>query len=375
MTATTHAEFNANTEALEVAKAFPESIRGKTVLVTGVNLGGIGFTTAQAFVSNYQGRDQTEADEQQASQAPAHLIIAGRNSSRVQDCIDALEKQYPDVGYRSLKLDLSNQKAVRAAAQEALSWTDIPSIDIIVNNAAIMNIPERQLSEEGIEITFATNHIAHYLFTCLMMPKLIKAAETNPRGTTRVINVTSLSPTVATMRWSDINQEKVNKTLPQSEQPSYDMHRRFGAVDPEEKSYLPLEGYNQSKVANVLFSIALNNRLYEKYGILSFACHPGVIFTELGRYANQQTREAVDKMLGSGMVPMKSLAAGSSTTLVAATDPKLGMPETKDGKENLGVYFIDCQISVKATPGASSSSEAEKLWKLSQEMVKEEFAW
>lgn len=48
---TTHADFNANTEALEVAKAFSESIRGKTILVTGVNLGGIGFTTTQAFVS------------------------------------------------------------------------------------------------------------------------------------------------------------------------------------------------------------------------------------------------------------------------------------------------------------------------------------
>ena len=51
MVITTHPEFNANTEGLEVAKAFPESIRGKTVLVTGVNRGGIGFTTAQAFVS------------------------------------------------------------------------------------------------------------------------------------------------------------------------------------------------------------------------------------------------------------------------------------------------------------------------------------
>lgn len=50
MTATSHSEFDANTEALDVAKAFPESIRGKTILVTGVNRGGIGFTTAQAFV-------------------------------------------------------------------------------------------------------------------------------------------------------------------------------------------------------------------------------------------------------------------------------------------------------------------------------------
>lgn len=64
MTGTTHSEFDAKTEALDVAKAFPESIRRKTVLVTGVNLGGIGFTAAQAFVSTKQGTNVcTEADQ------------------------------------------------------------------------------------------------------------------------------------------------------------------------------------------------------------------------------------------------------------------------------------------------------------------------
>lgn len=279
------------------------------------------------------------------------------------------------MNYRALKLDLSSQKAVRTAAAEALSWSDIPAVDILVNNAAIMNLPTRQLSEEGIELTFATNHIGHYLFTCLIMPKLREAAKSNSKGATRVINVTSLSPSVATMRWSDINLEKINKDLPQGEQPNYQMHRMFGAVDPENKSYLPLEGYNQSKVANVLFSIALNNKLYEKYGILSFACHPGVIKTELSRYADEATTAAIAKMLNSGAFSRKSLDAGSSTTLVTATDPKLSLPVAKDGKENLGVFFVDCQISDRATPGASSSSEAERLWKMSEEMVKEDFAW
>lgn len=246
----------------------------------------------------------------------------------------------------------------------------------MVNNAAIMNIPERNLTEEGIELTFATNHLGHYIFTCHLMPKLIKAASQNPKGATRVINITSGSPTACQgMRWSDINQAKVNNTLPENEQPNYNTQRRFGAVDPETKSYLPLEGYNQSKVANVLFSIALNHRLYEKYGILSFACHPGIIQTELSRYANEATTAAIDKMFSSGMIALKTLAAGSSTTLVAATDPKLGLPESKDGKENLGVFLMDCQVSDKATPGASSSEAAERLWGMSQDMVKEVFSF
>src|ERR1700742_4843942 len=136
MTATTNPNFNENTGALEVAKEFPQAIRGKTIIVTGVNLKGIGFSTAQAF----------------ASQSPTHLIIAGRNKSKLQDCIDGLKKDYADVDYRMLILDLGSQKAVRKAAQEVLSWNDVPTIDILVSSAGIAGIPERTLSEDGIEI-------------------------------------------------------------------------------------------------------------------------------------------------------------------------------------------------------------------------------
>jgi len=125
--------------------------------------------------------------------------------------------EFPKVNYRALKLDLSSQKAVHEAAGELLSWSDVPTLDILVNNAAVMNLPERILSDDGLEMQFATNHVGHFLFTCLIMPKLVKAAEGSPKGATRVINVTSLSPTVAGMRWSDINFEKINKDLPEAE--------------------------------------------------------------------------------------------------------------------------------------------------------------
>ena len=275
--------------------------------------------------------------------------------------------------YRALKLDLSSQKAVRAAATEVLSWTDIPAIDIAVNSAGVMNLPERQLSEEGIEMHFATNHIGHFLFTSLLMPKFLKAAKGNPKGATRIVNITSLSPTVSPMRWSDLNFEKINKDLPQAEQPPYQMHKMFGVLGTEEMSYVPIEGYSQSKVANVLFGIALNDRLYEKYGVLSLSCHPGIIQTELSRYAASETVAAIQEILKN--VHVKTLGAGASTSLVAALDPGLGMPVSKDGKENYGAYLIDCQISDKALPAASSSAEAERLWKLSQDLVKEQFAW
>ncbi|KAF7542443.1 hypothetical protein G7Z17_g11568 [Cylindrodendrum hubeiense] len=359
MTTTSHPEFNAATEALEVTKAFADRVRGKTVLVTGGNRNGIGFSTSQAI----------------ASQSPAHLVICGRTPSKIQECIDALKAEFPGVDYRALKIDLSSQESVRSAAAELLSWSDVPTVNILVNSAGVMGLPERTLSKDGIEIHFATNHIGHWLFTCLLMPKFIKAAEGSPNGATRIVNVSSASPMVSCMRWSDINFDTPNKDLPEAEQPNYEWLKVWGYTDIEEKTYIPLDGYNRSKVANVLFGIGANKRLYEKYGILTLAVHPGIIETELGRDFAQETLEAVKAMNASGMFTYKTLGAGAATSLVAALDPKLGVGETNDDSENHGAYFADCQITDQAHRLAVSSEEAEKLWKLSQELVKEEFTW
>jgi NAD(P)-dependent dehydrogenase (short-subunit alcohol dehydrogenase family) len=295
--------------------------------------------------------------------------------SKIHESIDELQLKFPSVDYRSLEIDLSSQQSVRTAAAELLSWSDIPTLDIIVNSAGIMLLPERTINEDGIEMHFATNHVGHFLLTCLVMPKLIKAAERNPKGTTRIINVSSASPSFASMRWSDMNFEKKSKDLPEAERPNYDAHRRWGASDPENTAYLPLEGYNVSKVANVLFGIAANARLYKKYGILSLALHPGVMQTQLGRYASDDVLAALENIIKSNIYTYRTLGAGASTSLVAALDPKLGVGETRDGKENYGTYLADCQISDSALPLAVSSSEAEKLWNLSENVVKEKFAW
>ncbi|KAK5045353.1 hypothetical protein LTR84_009216 [Exophiala bonariae] len=359
MTATTNPNFGGETEGLEVAAAYADSIKGKTILITGVNQGGIGYSTAESF----------------ASQFPALVIIAGRNTTKVQESIDALKTNYPGVAYRALQLDLSTQRGARAAANEVLSWSDVPAIDIVVNNAGIMNIPERTLNADGIEIQFATNHIGHFVFTNSIMPKLLKAAGGKPKGAVRIVNVSSLSVTFAGIRWSDMNFEKVNKDLPEEEQPAYGVHVAWGSKDPENLSYLPLEGYNQSKVANALYSIGLNKRLYSNHGILSLVVHPGVIFTELSRYASPETTAAITGMLKSGTFPIKSLGAGAATTLVAATDPSLTAPEAKNGKENYGIFLLDCQFGDQILPKAESNEGAERLWKVSEKLVNENFSW
>lgn len=251
------------------------------------------------------------------------------------------------------------------------------AIDIIVNSAGIMGLPTRELTSEGIEKHFGTNHIGHFLFTCLLMPKLLTTAQRSPCGATRIINVTSLSPLVAGIRWSDINFDKMTNELPEEERPDESMLQRWGlTTDISDKSYIPLEGYNQSKAANVLFSIGLSDRVFQKHGILSISVHPGVIMTELARDFGADMQEAVASMAKNFPSAFKTLGAGSATSLTAALDPKLAedVGEEKDGKVH-GVYMIDCQVSEQANIRACSRVEAEKLWELSEKLVGEKFAW
>ena len=380
MASTTRPDFGANTEGLEVAKAFAAQIYGKTVLVTGVNRDGIGFSTSQAIVSSYETfclNNPVDLTAVQASQSPAHLIIAGRSPSKIEDCIQVLEDQFPNVDYRALQIDLASQQSVRAAAAKVLAWNDVPAIDIVVNSAGVMCVQERTLTEDGIEMHFATNHIGHWLLTCLIMPKLIKAAENSPKGATRIVNVSSGSPMMSGMRWSDMNFEKKNKDLPEAEQPAYEWFNAWGYSDVDQAAYVPLDGYNRSKVANVLFGIGTNKRLYEKYGIFTTAVHPGVIQTELGRNFPTETLRAIKDMMEKGVATFKTLGAGASTSLVAALDPKLamGVGETHSGSDNWGAFLVDCQISGKANPLAVSNNEAERLWALSEKIVDESFSW
>lgn len=280
------------------------------------------------------------------------------------------------MNYRGLQVDLSNQQSVRNAAAEVLNWADVPMINIVVNSAGIMGIQKRTLSPDAVELHFATNHLGHWLLACLIMPKLIKAAESNPMGATRIVNVSSASPQVSGMRWSDMNFDKKNKDLPVEEQPDYPWFAMCGCRDIEDVSYVHLDAYNRSKVANVLFGIAANKRLFQKYGILILSLHPGVIDTELGRNMSPEDLGAFAELRKSVFKP-RTLGAGAATSLVAALDPNLaqGVGEGKNGIENWGSYLDNCQISGKAHPLAVSNQEAEKLWDVSEKLVGQAFTW
>jgi NAD(P)-dependent dehydrogenase (short-subunit alcohol dehydrogenase family) len=179
------------------------------------------------------------------------------------------------------------------------------------------------------------------------------------------------------MRWSDMNFEVVNKNLPAAEQPLYPFMKRWGYADLEEVAYAGIDGYNRSKVANVLAAIGFTQALYEKYGILSVAVHPGVIQTELSRDFAAAQLERIDEMVANGTIVYKTLGAGASTSLVAALDDKVTVEEKggPQNRENYGAFMTDCQVNDKATDLSTSSSEAARLWTVSEDLVQETFSW
>ena len=130
-------EFGPTTTGIDVANAFPELIRGRTFLITGVSPGGIGASTAEALYS----------------QSPKCLVLTGRQKSRTEAVIADVRQRSPQstTHIEFLELDLASNKSVRTAAQSVLANTQISAIDVLINNAGVMQLPERLLSEDGVE--------------------------------------------------------------------------------------------------------------------------------------------------------------------------------------------------------------------------------
>lgn len=344
--------------ATKVAAAFPESIRDKTILITGVSPKSLGLATAVAF----------------ACQHPNRLILSGRSAEKVQSAVESLRSAYPLVKYDVLVMDLSSQASVRAAATRIIEDVNIPTIDILINNAGVMAIPALTFSEDNIETTFATNHIGHFLFTSLIMSKIIKASEVSDTPT-RIINVSSYGHQFSPVRFSDINFSKLPSELPEQERPDIEKAKYLTGNDWSNEAYTSFSSYGQSKTANILFSVSLNQKLGEKYGIASYAVHPGAVDTNINRHADPREIEtALARVQELGLdSSSRTPDQGANSTILAAVDP--GLPPVNTSVVDVtGVYMSDCKLDNDACATfARNRGLAERLWTLSEELVNQRF--
>ncbi|KAJ0159076.1 Retinol dehydrogenase 14 [Colletotrichum tanaceti] len=315
------------TTGTELVAEYAEHIRGKTILVTGVSPGGLGATFA----------------EKTAAGAPALLILAGRNASKTRQTADAIAAAHPGVDIKTLELDLGSFRSVRGAAETVNGWAGVAAIDVLVNNAGVMATPWGT-TEDGFESQFGTNHLGPFLFTNLVMGKVL-AAEAP-----RVVTVSSDGHRLGHIRWTDYNFN-------------------------DGKHYNEWHAYGQSKTANCLMAISLAEKLGGK-GLLSLSLHPGVIFTNLSNHLEHfKGCRAQDISMGTKFMwtdfHPKTEDQGVATHVFTAFSPDL--------EEFNGQFFNDCRVAdqykEEVYPWATNKIDADRLWTLSEKLVGEEFSY
>jgi NAD(P)-dependent dehydrogenase (short-subunit alcohol dehydrogenase family) len=291
-------------------------LSGKVAVVTGASTG-LGLETARALAAS-----------------GAHVVLAVRSEEKGEASLAAIREQVPDASIEYGILDLASLDSVREFAAATIAAH--PRIDLLVNNAGVMYTPLDRTAE-GFEMQFGTNHLGHFLLTNLLIPAVVAAAPS------RIVNLSSGGHVASDIVWDD---------------PNYD-----------ERPYDKFESYGQSKTANILFTVELDRRLAPK-GVRSYAVHPGMIVTDLGRHMTKDDMQALrDKAKSSpsgGLPSYKSIPAGAATSVWAATAPEL--------EGTGGVYLADCQVA-EAKPWATDPQSASRLWVLSEDLVGERFDW
>lgn len=286
-------------------------LSGRKVVITGGH-SGIGLEATRAL-----------------AKAGAAVIVGSRNVAAAKAALDGTANVAVE------HLDLADLASVEAFADTIAAAHR--HIDILINNAGIMAVPETRVGD-GWESQFATNHLGHYVLTNRLWPVL--------KGGARVVSLSSAAHHFSPIRWGDIQFDEG--------------HDKWLA-------------YGQSKTANALFVVELD-RLGRLHGVRAFAVHPGNIATPLQRHISQEEMRALGWIdaVGNPTIPrLKTAEQGAATEVWAATSPDL------DGLG--GVYCEDCDIAdlaeadsaemIGVKPHALNAEEATRLWIYSAELT------
>lgn len=286
---------------------------GRVAVVTGANTG-LGYHTAVAL-----------------AESGAHVVLAVRNLEKGNLALARIVAAHPRADVTLQALDLSSLKSVRAAAR-ALRKA-YPRIDLLINNAGVMYTP-KQLTADGFEMQFGTNHLGHFALTGLLLDNLLPV-----RGS-RVVTVTSTGHRIrAAIHFDDLQWEH---------------------------HYDRIAAYGQSKLANLLFTYELQRRLAARKQptTIAVAAHPGVSNTELVRNLPVVFKPAAAAL---GPLLFQNAAMGALPQLRAATDP---------GVQGGQYYGPDGLGEVRGHPKLVSSSAQShdedlqrQLWKVSEELT------
>jgi NAD(P)-dependent dehydrogenase (short-subunit alcohol dehydrogenase family) len=289
---------------------------GRVAVVTGANTG-IGYHTAAALAG-----------------CGAHVVLAVRNLEKGNEALARIVAASPKADVTLQELDLSSLDSVRRAAKALRSA--YPRIDLLINNAGVMWTP-KQVTKDGFEMQFGTNHLGHFALTGLLLDHLLPV-----RGS-RVVTVSSMGHRLrASIHFDDLQWER---------------------------SYDRIAAYGQAKLANLLFTYELQRRLSaqedgEKSTTIAVAAHPGGSNTELARNLPAIFKPAVAVL---GPVLFQSAEMGALPTLRAATDPDV------EGGQYYGPDGLGEQRGHPKLVNSSAQSHDQdlqrRLWNVSEQLT------
>lgn len=280
-------------------------VRGKRVILTGAT-NGIGLAAAEELAAR-----------------GALLVIAARSRERADAAVDAITRAGgPGTEVDVVIADMSSQESVRELAAEVLQRC--PRIDVLVNNAGAIHEKRRE-SVDGIELTWATNHLGAFLLTTLLLDRIVASAPA------RIVTTTSDAHKGRLIPFDDLRADR-----------SYGMR---GFVR-----------YGETKLANVLFTKELARRL-RGTDVTANCFHPGTVATGFNRNNGPLMSMAMTLYRPFSRSPKKG--AETLVWLVDSTEP---------GAVS-GGYFVDCREATPSAP-AMNADAAKRLWQVSQEQTR-----
>lgn len=301
-------------------------LSGRTYVVTGAT-SGLGLETAAALAAH-----------------SAQVVLTGRDSDRLARSVDTAARTATGPDPVGQMLDLADLGSVRAAADQLVE--EHPVIHVLINNAGVM-APPRGETKDGFETQIGTNHLGHFALTGLLLPAL---PVTDADADARVVTVASGA-------------------------------HRMGSVDPDDlsfdrRTYRPWQAYGQSKLANLLFTTALDRHARAAGAhLIAAAAHPGYAGTNLQFAGPAYAQNRVGRVITQGMnsVLGQSARAGSWPTLYAATQPDV----VGDDYIGPGGWF-EMRGHPEHTDRSSAAKDvatAEQLWQRSEELTGVTFDW
>jgi NAD(P)-dependent dehydrogenase (short-subunit alcohol dehydrogenase family) len=287
---------------------------GRTALITGAS-SGIGLETARVLAAH-----------------GARLILAGRDEARLGEAAAAIHAGSPKADLQTLAVDLSDLASVRAAASRIAA---AETVDLLVNNAGVMNLPQRQATRDGFEMTFGTNHLGHFAFDAQVWP----AVRRSPAA--RVVTVSAIAA-----RWRSGRPEDLMS----------------------ERRYRPMGAYAKSKRANVVYTLELARRLAGR-PVEAVAVHPGAAMTNLQQHSGGLARALTPV---ARRLLMGSPAGAAWPSLYAATSPDVhsGQFIGPAGRDQTS----GTPKPVRLPAGAADPGEGARLWAESERLTGVAFA-